>query len=332
MDEGAFALLDCLGFKGIWSRPASHASPEQIIGFLEQTEAHAPMLPAVQTHSKANQVDFFFAFVSDTVAIGARLKDGKPQTDHQRGFLVSAVGQACRDIALRFVECAPPLLMRGTIAYGEYLLRKSFFVGPAVDEAASFFETAQGAFIWGTPEASRVHRAYMLEYIPQFARQVVESPVDHQVTLFDRMLGTFEISSVTLSKQQVERVKAWWDVLDLKQRRLVAPAVFKASIGIYRRDAVLMDYPMQLNTGGALRADVLNPIFGVDVERHRDLIGKMLSSFEGKSLDILMKRQRTEELLANCTQITTKAVTDALAQLRAALPLVSQLAGKELQF
>jgi len=332
MDEGAFALLDCLGFKGIWSRPTSHSSPEQIIGFLEQTEAHAPMLPAVQLHAKAKQVEFFFAFVSDTVAIGARLKDGKPHTDHQRGFLVSAVGQACRDIALRFVDCASPLLMRGTIAYGEYLLRKSFFVGPAVDEAASFFETAQGAFIWGTPEAARVHRAHMLEFIPQFAHQLVESPVDNQVTVFDQMVSAFEISSVTLNRQQLERVKAWWDSLDVNQRRLVAPAVLKASIGIYRTDAVLMDYPMQLNTGGTLRADVLNPIFGVEVERHRALIGKMLSSFEGKSLDVLMKRQRTEELLANCAQMTTKAVADALAQLRAVLPLVSQLAGKELQF
>jgi hypothetical protein len=332
MDEGAFALLDCLGFKGIWSRPSSHSSPEQIIGFLEQTEAHAQVLPAVQLHALGKQVEFFFAFVSDTVAIGARLRDSKPHTDHQRGFLVSAVGQACRDIALRFVDCAPPLLMRGSIAYGEYLLRKNFFVGPAVDEAASFFETAQGAFIWGTPEAARVHRTYMLEFIPQFAQQVVASPIDNQVDLFDRMLNAFEISSVTLSRQQVRRVKEWWDVLDLNRRRLVAPVVLKASIGIFRRDAVLMDYPIQLNTGGAIRADVLNPVFGVEVQQHQALIGKMMSSFEGKSLDILMKRQRTEELLASCSDITRKAVADAEAQLRAVLPLVSRLAGKELQF
>src|SRR5947199_9878836 len=106
MDAGTTPLANCLGFKPTWSPPTSHSTPEQIVGFLEQTEAHAPMLPAVQLHAKANQVEFFFAFVSDTVAIGARLKDGKPQTDYQRGFLVSAVGQACRDIALRFVDCA----------------------------------------------------------------------------------------------------------------------------------------------------------------------------------------------------------------------------------
>lgn len=332
MNEGAFALLDCLGFKGIWTR-AGHSSPEQIIRFLEETEAVAQKkLPAVQMHALADQVEIVFAFVSDTVAICAQLKNGTPQADYQRGFLVSAVGHACRDIALRFVGCAPPLLMRGTIAYGEYLLRKSFFLGPAVDEAANLFETAQGAFIWGTPEAARVHRAYMLEFIPRFAEQVVASAADRQVEVFTQMLAALDIWSPTLTRQQVQQLKAWWSLLDAHERLGATPLIFRSSMGIWRRDGVLMDYPLQLNNGGAIRADVMNPIFGVELDQQQAVIARMMSSFGGKSLDVLMKRQRTEELLATCSQMTTKAVTEALTQLRAVLPLVSQRVGKELRF
>jgi hypothetical protein len=330
MEESAFALLDCLGFKGIWNRVASSVTPEQIVKFLEETKANVHLLPTLQIHEIAGELEFSFAFVSDSVAVSARLKNAKPASDYQRGFLVSAAGQACRDIVQRFAKGPTPITMRGNISYGENVIRDSFFVGPAVDEAASLAEAAQGAFVWASPEAQRLHRVYQSYTQEQLPKRLADLPSDDQVLMVDGLVKSLDFISVTFTKEQAQKLTQWWHGLDAVRRRAVAPTIIKVSSRLFRPDSVLEDYPMHLNTGGVIRADLLNPLFGIELAQHRSIIEAMVSSFRGPTLDVLMKKQRTEEFLAEASRRTRIAVDQAVAKTMASVPELSKLAGSPL--
>ena len=60
-------------------------------------------------------------------------------------------------MASRFVGKAacldPPLVYRGAVSAGAFVIDAEFLLGPAVDEAASEEKRAEGALIWLTPSA-----------------------------------------------------------------------------------------------------------------------------------------------------------------------------------
>ena len=49
----------------------------------------------------------------------------------------------------------PPLAFRGAVSFGQFVFEDDFVCGPAVDDAASAFEVAEGAITWLTPAALR---------------------------------------------------------------------------------------------------------------------------------------------------------------------------------
>ena len=73
MNEGAFALLDCLGFKGVWNRGVT---PEVIVKFMEDTKAHSEQLQVrrLVTAMYGTKVSVSIAFVSDSIAISVRAR------------------------------------------------------------------------------------------------------------------------------------------------------------------------------------------------------------------------------------------------------------------
>jgi hypothetical protein len=50
----------------------------------------------------------------------------------------------------------PHLAYRGCVTCGDFEMDGPFLLGPAIDEAASHHETAEGAFVWLTPRARAV--------------------------------------------------------------------------------------------------------------------------------------------------------------------------------
>ncbi len=92
MQEGAFALIDCLGFKGIWNRPGITA--EQVISKLRLIEK--TVQEGIETEggflnfSEAKLV-FKASLLSDSIAISLTFgEDKKPLIEEpNKGYLVS---------------------------------------------------------------------------------------------------------------------------------------------------------------------------------------------------------------------------------------------------
>jgi hypothetical protein len=162
---GAVALVDCLGFKGIWSRVDPGALFAQMKSLrkeaLEYTGAGNFV---IGTHRYLrNEI----RFMSDTVIVTCRIsKEWKSaQAPYEAIYRVSQITSLLVQLAL----CsAIPLSYRGCITFGDFLIDSQFLLGPAIDEAASLEREAEGAFVWLAPSALR-----------QFNNRIDESLVRH---------------------------------------------------------------------------------------------------------------------------------------------------------
>jgi hypothetical protein len=118
--EGAFAVLDCLGFKGAWARSTD---ANAIMTFLKESKSH------LDKSAIRKQIDVVFpgliktsvAFISDTVVIGIQA----PQADQHlppvaRGYLALLAVTFCGEVINRFLSCPVPFTLRGCVAYGNF--------------------------------------------------------------------------------------------------------------------------------------------------------------------------------------------------------------------
>ncbi|MCC8951114.1 hypothetical protein H8A97_40205 [Bradyrhizobium sp. Arg62] len=147
MQTGAVALIDALGFRGIWNRHNS----QQVLDALKDMK---DVIEAKITNQFATQPSFqcSIAFLSDTIAISMALDD--PRDDYDRvGSSVLYLADVVSWILEHSLRSKVPLAYRGAIAIGEYELSAHFLIGQAIDEAAAAHERSQGAMIWLTPGA-----------------------------------------------------------------------------------------------------------------------------------------------------------------------------------
>lgn len=185
MDRGAVAIIDALGFKGIWGDPkkpsmavletlksvgrAANADAIQASKYIEKKALpgevarviKAPFIKIVQ--------------LSDTivVAAGRRPRKRQPWRRHREkmqalGLTMSELEDAV-DAWLRYVVCRcvanvlktaalchPSLVYRGVVSVGSFAIDETFILGPAVDEAAELMDLADGPFVWLSPSAGRL--------------------------------------------------------------------------------------------------------------------------------------------------------------------------------
>jgi hypothetical protein len=149
MQTGAFALIDALGFKGIWKKHGE----EQILAKLQKME-----------RTTREQVDFanrrpslgfvgnvHVTFLSDTIAIGCELGQEPPESNGLLTRNVLTIGRLVLLLSSLLKSAAltdPPLAYRGCVSAGSFTIRSNFILGPAVDQAASMDRVAEGAFVW----------------------------------------------------------------------------------------------------------------------------------------------------------------------------------------
>ncbi len=172
MEEGAFALVDCLGFKGIWKRSDPNRLLEKLYALEDSANGEAIALGAilqapVKVHAR---------MLSDTLAISLRQPSPTPPDEEFGNRLVVHVVLAMISVIGRFALNEPPLLLRGCITYGPHLCDGSFLVGPAVDCAAEHMNLPQGAFVWLHPSAAYRYRAHIQNIkaeSPKFTEQYV---------------------------------------------------------------------------------------------------------------------------------------------------------------
>lgn len=173
MQEGAFALIDCLGFKGIWKRNDQTLLLEKLKSVVSKMQVVNDELLAEPPFRLLNrEVNITLSQFSDTVAISLRYTS--EQTDdtseqkarnrtkrREKSYLVWLICNSTIRVLDIYLKGEPSLVLRGYITYGDYehdiTKTGGFIVGPAVDDAAENMEVSEGAFVWLRPEAAALY-------------------------------------------------------------------------------------------------------------------------------------------------------------------------------
>jgi hypothetical protein len=200
MNRGAVALIDALGFKGIWNDPTRSTTKVlaalKTIGEAARHDVRDDSLGLVgkdmpDVLRKLVKDPFVKVLqLSDTivVAAGRQPRQRKPWKKHVAQWAAEGLDpQRVEDAAdawLRYrvcrcvcalqraaALCETPLLYRGVVAVGSFTIEQNFLIGPAVDEAAELMDLADGPYVWLTPAAA------------QLKHLIREDPDDH----WDRM-------------------------------------------------------------------------------------------------------------------------------------------------
>ena len=318
MNEGAFALLDCLGFKGIWNRGVT---PEAVVAFMKESKAHAESTVKrwMAGFVEESSPQLCIAFVSDSIAIGASTSQKPPLADWQKGYLILLVIAMCIELMQRFSgpQAPIPLVFRGSITFGPHLVHDAFFLGPAVDEAASLAQVGQGAFVWLTPDAHRNYSAFTRDFSSLVLQKLQQLPSDEIIRRADSLL----LTASTLSSNppdQTQNAMARWRAANQEKKLSAADLLFRWFLSSFRSDLVLPSYPMELKSGGTLQAAVVNLLAAVPDAAHLSSIARILSGFDGNNnLDVLLKGQSTERLLskgAEAAKAANKQAQQVIAQ------------------
>jgi hypothetical protein len=173
MQSGAVVVLDAVGFKGIWKS----WKPEAIIASLKTAASYAKERATpgpvgtidLVVRQLESQVRVFSDTVVLTVACSPRSEEETSPLSPGDVAVAESVKVAC-SMASRFVGKAgcldPPLVYRGAVSAGAFVIDEEFLLGPAVDEAASEEKRAEGAFIWLAPSALSAFEKYAAQLGP----------------------------------------------------------------------------------------------------------------------------------------------------------------------
>lgn len=296
MNEGAFALLDCLGFRGIWQREGVRSDPSQLVEFLEDAMAHAEQLAVrrMAANMLPGKVEITTAFVSDSVAVSACSSISRKLTDAERGYLVLLTTIACMEVTKRFLQARTPLLLRGCVSYGEHIVRKNFFLGPAVDEAASMAESSQGAFVWLTPCCASFYSQYIDHFTKRTPIEFNQLAPEAKVRAVEGMINAMAFFNTDEVNRKFQDA---WSAVTTENRALIADALFQFIVTSEDGILLLKDYPVPLRTGGELRAMVLNPLCMIPFNEQLNTLNAADATFNSSKLDVMLKRQYTLQLL-----------------------------------
>lgn len=267
MQEGAFALIDCLGFKGIWKRTKD---PDLVLEKLIKVEESAHRkLEKFKLAVQKLQIELNpkFILLSDTVAISIpyiHSTEDTQQEAYKKGMVIAAACIYVAGFLKAFIEEEPYLTLRGCITYGEHSINQNFMVGPAVDEAAENYEIANGAFVWLHPKVTEIYRK-------------------------SRELGS------NMSKQILERIRLN-PVAEEKTQIIKSVAT---SIDFWNTIPILIEnYDMPLKSGMSLNCSIVNPLIMFSGREEREnIIQNYLVSFRSDKIEILLKQQNTMKLL-----------------------------------
>jgi hypothetical protein len=120
-------------------------------------------------------------FISDTVVIGFANKGEQDPV-----FSIMMAARYAGEVARLGLQRPAPWAYRGVVTYGQFVMHDSgsFFVGPAVDEAAGLYEKAEAALIWLAPSArAKMTKATPSDFQGAMARGKHHIPLKRQGNL-----------------------------------------------------------------------------------------------------------------------------------------------------
>ena len=180
MRRGAFALIDVLGFKGIWRRHPEDAVIRSLEALMATSQEDARLAMTLGPIA-----DFVSpVFLSDTVAFGltarpladvnAAMKSSGEivQFDEHTldSWVVWHMGNFLAHLMRRALVAEVPMAFRGAVSFGRFGMTDRFIIGEAVDEAAPFHELADAAIVGLTPSAEKFAQAEAPSSISKFVR------------------------------------------------------------------------------------------------------------------------------------------------------------------
>jgi hypothetical protein len=292
MDEGALVLVDCLGFRGIWSR----VDPRRLIERLKsmEAEAGARVIPKYSaTNLSFGPVRFHLRFLSDTIALSVQYEPNPkgPASEAQLNTLVSIACESASILARIFIDHELALPLRGCISFGRHLCEGNFLLGPAVDEAAEYMNEPEGAFIWLLPEAAARYRDFLNRSLSMFQKVPDEMLTASLASIAKQGMGD---AAKVIAHPDAGTDDYTQAIRETFAQLLSAPSVIEA-------------YPMPIRRGAFIDASVINPLMAseTDVERKK-LINRYDQFMQGNRIDIWTKRQNTLKFLEVADEAVAK--------------------------
>lgn len=162
MQLGALAMIDALGFKGIWKKFSHEQVIEKMQTMVTATDAILDnSVGGAELRAKLGQPIKIFesvnaSFLSDTVILSTEVNPNRFENNtNVSGYALASLTITGRSVAavIRAAASAPDpsLAFRGAMTFGKFTIDGRFCVGPAIDDAAECHELSEGAFVWITP-------------------------------------------------------------------------------------------------------------------------------------------------------------------------------------
>ena len=290
MKEGAFALIDCLGFKGIWKR----SDPAVLVHKLQQIEqtVHERVVSGVPAFEQLSYgpVRVRVRLLSDTVAISLQYQEQGSESPEppQQNILLGLVCDSVIKVLDLFIKGEPSLVLRGCVTYGAHLSEGNFIVGPAVDDAAEHLNLANGAFVWFHLSAAERYR--------QFVKRT-------------KLFVTPDIFLLALERFKDPEGKFSWLKRAIKEygEQVVMQEFLPVMSSIFSSPIVIDPYNLPLKNGGHLECPVVNPLALKTSEEERQATIELYSTvMSGRTLDIWLKRQHTMEFLKEAERVSAE--------------------------
>lgn len=147
MQQGFVTFADIMGWKGIWLR--YQGSEDKILTeLLEIKEKIEQFIEAQSKLESLKNIEISIKLISDTFLIYSSFKEDI-YTNTELEFEFHSI--VIKELILHTLE--KKLMIRGATSYGKYITNEMSFIGPAIDEAASWHEQAESVAIFLTPTA-----------------------------------------------------------------------------------------------------------------------------------------------------------------------------------
>jgi hypothetical protein len=141
MNNGAIAFLDILGFKGMWQKE----KPEKVLsimqGVLKRVEKTYKQPPPEKGWPESKGPDI--TILSDTIVVGFR-------SEHPA--CLALIATVIYDLIHYFLEFN--MFFRGAVGYGQYVQKGNIFLGPVIDDVASWYQAANWIGVVSTPRTN----------------------------------------------------------------------------------------------------------------------------------------------------------------------------------
>ena len=207
MGLGVIAILDALGFKGIWSRESAKAVMARLKALrrralsLQGTDRNGALLSDSGLRHRVR-------FLSDTIVVTVMVKGPKAPA---RGLYraMHSAAMIAGTIMYEAISDSPALLLRGCIAAGKMTEDSDFLIGPAVDEAAERFEAADGPFLWLAPSALAITRKYSVTYSDRLVPWILVPytlPLNDGTFRRTHVFNYFGVNSRELERERVAQL------------------------------------------------------------------------------------------------------------------------------